>query len=131
MSPKKPKDFIKPTAEALGEPAALIDDVVNFYWSAVRRALSEFEGPSITVTNLGTFKARYNRIPKVKVKYENYINKLTLENMTFNKHTIQNSSKIKLENLAAMKVMMEDEFKRKEEVKIKRRKYVTDKALEE
>ena len=131
MSPKKPKDFIKPTAESLEEPVALVDDVVSFYWSNVRKALSDIEGPSITVLNLGTFKARYNRIHKIEEKYNNYLKDLKLSNMTFNKHTIQDISKRKLENLDKIRKQMEEEYQRKHEVKIKRREYVTNKALEE
>jgi len=131
MTPKTPKDFTKPTAEALELPQGLVDDIVSFYWSAVRKALSEMESPSITVANLGTFKVRYNKISRIEQKYNTYLENLTLESMTFNQHTVQNISKHRLERLEVIRQEMEDEYARKEEVRLKRKAYVTNKNLEE
>lgn len=130
MSPKKPKEFIKPTAEALGYSESVVDDIVGFYWSSVRKALSELRSPSITVANLGTFKVRYKRIEVIESKYKHYLENLAMENMTFNKHAIQNTSKEKLDKLASIREQMEDEFRRKAEVRKKRREYVNNKNLE-
>ena len=131
MNPKKPKEFIKPTAETLNVSETLVDDVVGFYWSAVRKALSDIEGPSVAVTNLGTFKVRYNKIPLLEKRYQNYLDNLESENMTFNKHTLQNISKTKLDSLKEVKEQMEAEYQRKQEVRTKRREYVNKKSLEE
>jgi len=131
MNPKKPKELIKPTAETLEVSEALVDDVVGFYWRAVRKALSDIESPSITLYNLGTFKVRYKKIPLMEKKYNNYLNNLEAENMTFNKHTLQNISKTKLESLSAVKLAMEAEYQRKQEVRTKRNEYVTKKDLDQ
>ena len=131
MNPKKPKNFIKPTAEVLGLSEALVDDAVGFYYSAVRKALSELESPSITVTNLGTFKVRYNRIPVFEKRYQRYLDNLEAEHMTFNKHTLQIISKQKLEGLEKVRELMQEEYDRKQAAKTKRIEYVTNKALEE
>jgi len=131
MNPKKPKEFIKPTAEALEVSETFVDDAIGFYWAAVRKALSDLESPSIAVTNLGTFKTRYNRIPALEKKYQRYLDNLEADHMTFNKHTIQNLSKQKLEGLANIKQKMELEYERKQEVKLKREEYVTQKTVEE
>jgi nucleoid DNA-binding protein len=131
MNPKKPKDFIKPTAEALGHSETLVDDVTGFYWSYVRKALSELEGPSITVTNLGTFKVRYKKIQALEKKHQIYLDNLEADNMTFNKHTLQNISKKKLEGLDKIRKQMEEEFQRKKEVRTKRKIYIDEKNLEE
>lgn len=131
MNPKKPKDFIKPTAEALECSESLVDDIIGFYYGAVRKALSDLESPSVTVANLGTFKVRYNRIPTLEKRYQRYLDNLEAEHMTFNKHTLQNISKKKLAGLADVRKQMEAEFKRKEEVRTKRKEYVTNKTVEE
>ena len=133
MNPKKPKDFIKPTAETLDLSESIVGDVIDFYWSNVRKALSDIEGPFITVTNLGTFKVRYNKISQIEQKYQNYLNNIndtTLESMTFNKHAIQKLSNMKLERLQKVKQELEEEYSRKAEVKLKREAYVTNKNLE-
>lgn len=130
MTPKKPKHFIKPTAEALGLSESLVDDIASFYWSNVRKELSELESPSVTVTNLCIFQVRYKKIDTLKKKYLNYLNGLTPENMTFNKHTIQNLSKEKLKKLDEIRDKMQEEFQRQKEVRAKRKEYVTNKTVE-
>nr|HPQ79770.1 hypothetical protein [Candidatus Dojkabacteria bacterium] len=114
-----------------GLSESLVDDVVGFYWSAVRKELSNLDYPRLTVTNLGTFKVRYNRIPQIEEKYNYYINNIDSDKMTFNKHSIQNTSKEKLEKLKALKEEMNIEWERKQETKLKRTEYVTNKNLEE
>jgi hypothetical protein len=130
MNPKKPKDFIKPTAEVLGQSETLIDDVVGFYWVSVRKALSELEGPSITVANLGTFKVRYKKIKAIEKKYHVYLDSLESDKMTFDKHTLQNTYKSKLLSLDKVRKQLEEEYDRKQKVRTKRKKYIDDKALE-
>jgi hypothetical protein len=130
MSPKKPKDFIKPTAESLEVSESIVDDVVSFYWSSVRKALSDMEGPSITVANLGTFKARYKKIPALEKKYQHYLNNMSLESMTFNKHTVQKLAQTKLEGLKRIQEQMEEDYQRKLETREKRKNYVTNQDLE-
>ena len=130
MSPKKPKEFIKPTAESLGVSESYVDDVISFYWSSVRKALSDMEGPSITVANLGTFRARYKKIPNLERKYQHYLDNMSLESMTFNKHTIQKLAQEKLEGLKRIQEQMEEDYQRKLETREKRKEYVTNKNLE-
>jgi len=133
MNPKKPKDFIKPTAESLDISESIVGDVVDFYWSNVRKALSDIEGPSITISNLGTFKVRYNKIPFVEKKYQHYLDNsedMLMEKMTFNKHALQKLSKMKLERLQKVKKELEKEYSRKAEVKNKRQTYESNKNLE-
>jgi hypothetical protein len=134
MNPKKPKEFVKPTADTLELSESVVGDVIDFYWSSVRKALSDIEGSSITITNLGTFKVRYKKISVLEGKYKHYLNNLddvSMEKMTFNKHALQNLSKMKLERLQAVREELEAERARKHEVKLKRQEYVTNKNLEE
>lgn len=131
MNPKKPKIFIKPTAEALGMSETAVEDVVTFFWIAVKKELSSLESPSISVANIGTFKVRYNRIERLQKKYNTYLERLSADSMTFDKHTSQNVSKEKLEKLAEIKKLMEEEYERKQEVKQKRKEYVQNKSMEE
>ena len=131
MNPKKPKTFIKPTAESLGASETLVDDVVSFFWNAVRKELSSMESPSVSVANIGTFKVRYGRIEQLQKKYTTTLEKMSMDKMTFDKHTVQNIAKEKLDKLAKLKELMEEEYKRKQEVKQKREEYVQNKSVEE
>lgn len=130
MTPKKPKAFIKPTADALGEVESLVDTAVSFFWSAVRKELSSLDSPSVTVPNLGTFKARYKRIPLLERKYNGYIRKFSSDEMTFDIHASQNTAALKLDKLARLREQMEDEYQRQRETKEKRIAYVNNKSME-
>jgi|TARA_R110000772_G_scaffold185598_1_gene296745 hypothetical protein len=129
MNPKKPKQFIKPTADLLGETENLVLDVVNFYWAAVRKELYKLESPSVTVTNLGTFKVRYKRISVLEKKYNNFLKDSSMDKMTFDKHNVHNKSLTKLKKLEELRTKMQEEYERKAEVKKQRQEYVI-KSLE-
>ena len=55
MHPKKAKQLIPEVASSLGLPEDCVTEIVNFYWSEVRRALSSLSEPRIHITNLGDF----------------------------------------------------------------------------
>ena len=131
MNPKKPKQFIKPTAESLGKPETLVSDVVSFYWAAVRKELYSLETPSVTVTNLGTFKARYKRIEVLEKKYNNFLKDTSMDKMTFDKHNVQSKSAAKLKKLEELRTKMQEEYERKAQIKQQREEYVTNKTMEE
>lgn len=131
MRPKKAKHFVQETANKLDCSESLVEDVSSFYWSALRKAVSNLEAPSISVANLGTLKVRYNRIEKIRLKYKNYLQAESPETMTFNKHALQKHSKERIEKLDLLKEQLEEEYKRKQEIKQKRKEYVASKNLEE
>ena len=56
LTPKKAREFIKPTAEELDADILLADDFIQFYWEHVRKALEEPKHCNIDVRRLGIFK---------------------------------------------------------------------------
>lgn len=130
MKPEKAKTFVKPTASKLDLSEVLVDDVVSFYWSTVQKALSNIDGASVTVANLGTFNVRFKRIRKLRARYNKYLTDDPVETMTFNKHSIKKLAEFKLERLEAMEKHFEEEKKRREETKQKRKQYVNTKSVE-
>jgi len=130
MVPKKAKDFTEATSEQMELPLQLVENIASFYWSAVRRALTNLEGSSITIANLCTFKIKPTMLPKRLAKYQSYIDNLPLGNMTFQKHAIYDIAKDRAEKLKAIKEEMDTEREKKEEVKKKRQAYVANKSME-
>lgn len=131
MKPKRPRDLIKPTANQLNMSQQLVEDVISYYWATLQKALSNIESASVRVTGLGTFKVRYKNIDSVKRKYENYLNELDkLDKMTFNKHSLKKLSEFKLNRLEQIQKEIKSEYKRKDEIKKKRKDYVNSKNLE-
>ena len=53
MKPKKPNKIYAEVAEELNIPEAMVNDIVSFYWSQVRRTMESLEDPYIDVDNLG------------------------------------------------------------------------------
>ena len=62
LTPKKARDFIKPTAEELDVDILLADDFIQFYWEQVRKALEEPKYCNIDVRKLGIFKAFHKKV---------------------------------------------------------------------
>lgn len=129
MRPRKSKYFVNKVAEDLEKPQQQIEDIASFYWSELRKALSNIEEPFISVNSLGTFKVRYNKIEKLKKKYQYYLDsEMDAEKMTFNKHTIRKLSESKIESLDRIKDFMQKEKERKDN--FKKRNYDSSQDLE-
>lgn len=83
MLPRKSKEFIKPTAEALGHSEKMVDDITTFYWQQVRNKLSNPTNIALTVANLGVFKIKSWKLNQFIVKYQRIIDHTELD--TFQK----------------------------------------------
>jgi predicted RNase H-like nuclease (RuvC/YqgF family) len=111
MLPKNSKHFIYPTSEKLGCDQQLIEDVVGFYYSTLRKALSNLDCHYIQVENLGLFKAKPIELPKLINKYENHLNILQPE--TFNQMAIKKDLEMRLERVRNLqKLISEDQERR-------------------
>lgn len=130
MRPKKAKEFIKPTALKMDLSESMIEDIVSFYWSAIQKALSNIESASVTVASLGIFKVRIKNIKKLQARYTKYLENTNIESMTFNKHSVKKIAEFKLERITIIEKELEEQRKKKEEIKLKRAKYVADKSME-
>jgi len=76
MLPKNSKHYIVPTAEQLGQDQQLVEDIVCFYYSQVRKSLSNLAHHSILIENVGTFHVKTKQlIPTIK-KYQNQLQKI-------------------------------------------------------
>ena len=76
MNPKKHKVFKEGLDEEFDVSKELIDDLIHFYYSEVRSALSEFKDININIENLGSFSLKKNKLEKSVIKHRNIINKL-------------------------------------------------------
>ena len=55
MNPKKPNIIYKSLAEELETSEDLVEDLIQFYYKALRLKLSNLESPRINVEGLGHF----------------------------------------------------------------------------
>lgn len=64
MKPKNYKDFYDDIAEECNVHKDLVSDFISFFYSKVRKQLSELNHSNIYLPNLGTFKLRLGRLKK-------------------------------------------------------------------
>ncbi len=124
MNPKKASEFIKPTAKLTEVSEQLVSDITSFYWKDLRKALVNLTYPKIRVNGLGVFNTKHWKIPEVEEKYNLYITKLKehqdKDQMTFQRFAILRDVESRLSKLTELKVMIEDQLIKKEQVKEKR-----------
>ena len=122
MLPKSNKHFIQPTAEKLNCDITKVEDAVGFFYSELRKALTNMEGPNIKVPNIGTFKVKNNELPKLKDKYENHLSVLSPD--TFTQMSTKKDLEIRLERVTNLQELINKEKLRKQEFLKKKNEYV-------
>jgi hypothetical protein len=113
MLPKKSKHFILPSAEELSMDFNLVDDVVSFFYSELRKDLTNLKCNTIHVEGLCTFKAKSSELPKLMVKYRKHLEVLQPE--TFNQMATKKDLESKLSKVLALNKMIKNEMVRKKE----------------
>ena len=98
----------------------LVQDIVDFYWKEVRKALSDLRGPRIEVANFGTFRIKSWKLQEAKDDYQKLLNKHNPEKMTFQRHAVRAEIEQRIEQISNMQKMVEDDQYRKQQVKKKR-----------
>lgn len=120
MLPKSSKHYIQPTAETLEIDALLVEEAVSFYYSTLRKALSDLKCHNIQVENLGSFKAKKKELPKLVAKYTKHLSVLNVETLKAMRTKIDVEEK--LEKVRGLQKQIRDDnvrkmefFKKKEE----------------
>jgi len=72
---------LEDVAKEIGVHKDVVDDLVTFYYSEVRKSLSNITHNKITVSNLGTFSLRKNKLIKAIKRQKDILG--NLEKMTF------------------------------------------------
>lgn len=103
MKPKSYKIFKKDIGAEVGVHDQVVDDFITFFYSKVRKNLSDLTYPNINVTGLGTFTVRKVRLEKSIKK--NKSNLGNLEKNTINgyeKHLAIKDKINKMENILSI-----------------------------
>ena len=113
MLPKSSKHYIRPTADELDCDQELVEDVVGFFYTAVRKNLVELKGPNIQIENLGSFRVKHNELPKLVSKFKKHLAVLKPE--TFNQMAIKKDIETKLKRVLSLQFIISKECHRKAE----------------
>lgn len=118
MNPKKHKEFKKGIAEKVGVHPDLVDEFVDFYYSKIRKNLSELTYPSVSLFGLGTFNLRKNKVDQKIKRNKAYLSKLNKENYKEFEKSVAVEEKIK--SLEVTKNKLEEIQKQKKQFKTKK-----------
>jgi hypothetical protein len=105
LVPKKAKDFKKPTAEDLGLPENLVNDVIDFYWAKVRKHISALDYDNISIPNLGVFKVKHWKIDETVEKYKLHISRMEGK---FTEHIVKRDLEERIAKLHLVKKSVEE-----------------------
>lgn len=118
MNPKKHKTILDDIYKELDSNPDLVNDVLDFYWAGVRKAISSVLYPKINIENLGIFNLRPQVLDKTILKYERSLAKSNP--VSFNQYAKYNSVKGRIEILERAKKLIDEEKERRKEIKTNR-----------
>lgn len=95
LNPKKPNQLIKDVSEELNLPKSQIDDIVSFYWAAIRKYMEAGEEPLLDVESLGVFYVKRTSLNKQIQKNEEYLKFLNPANISRFNFYIETQKKLK------------------------------------
>lgn len=134
MNPKKAKQFIKPVAIATDSSEELVSDLINFYWSNIRKSLSELKGTDIIVDGLGTFKIKDWKVNEIEEKYKKMLSRYNIDGeqtkLTFQRFAIKKEIETRLLKIEEMQKMISEEKLKQKQIKILRNAKVNKTNLE-
>ena len=113
MLPKNSKHSILPTAEKLNVDRQLVEDVVSFYYSTLRKTLVDLKHYNIQVEDLGMFKVKSGELPKLYAKYTEQLR--TDKKETYIQGEVRKDITARLEKVKAVQNMMRDTKERKKQ----------------
>lgn len=116
LRPRKAKTLIPDVAKLLNTSSDLIEDVVNYYWTEVRKNLSSLKHQRIHITNLGDFVIKHWKIDdKILMleQWEENNKQKGLQQMTARFKTAEH-----LFELNVIKKLIDEETQRKEFIKL-------------
>jgi len=118
LNPKKPKILLDDLHLELDLDKNLVSDIIDFYWSNVRKSMGQITYPRINIENLGVLELKMKSLQNTIDKYQNALNKS--DNSNFKKYSKYMAIKTRLELLEDSKKLMLEEKNRKIEIKTNR-----------
>lgn len=118
LNPKKPNRLIKEVSDELDLPQSQVDDIVSFYWAAIRKYMEAGEEPLLDVESLGVFYVKRTSLNKQIQKNEEYLKFLNPANISRFNFYIETQKKLK--RFKALTEKMDTNVQAKKEFKQKK-----------
>lgn len=127
MIPKKHKDILLKLIEEKKYDRSFAEDAVSFFWSELRKNLSELSSGSITVRRLGIFQIKEWKIEEFIASYKKHLD--THEGLTFREFKYRRQMEEQYNNFQRLYQEMIGRNLLKQEVKKKRIEYEDNKTM--
>lgn len=76
MNPKHHKEFRKDIAKEVNVHEDVVNDFIDFYYTKLRKSLSDLAYPSVNVFGLGTFNIRKKKLTEAIRKNKSFLGNL-------------------------------------------------------
>ena len=129
MIPKKSKEILEKVIKENDLDKSFTEDAVSFYWSELRRNLTELKYHRITVRKLGIFTIKYWKIDEFVESYKRHLDKG--DALTWKEATYRKAMEKQYDNFSKMRDIMDAELTRKQKKKQDRIKYESAKTMGE
>jgi hypothetical protein len=129
LIPRKPKEILEKVVKENGFDESFTNDAVSFFWTELRKNLSEMAEPSITVSKLGIFTVKHWKIDEFVDAFKNGLD--NADAMTWQQATYRKAMEKQHENFLRLKDKIESEFDRKNQKKKTREEYESAKTMGE
>lgn len=121
MIPKSYKQILKKVIEEKGYDESFAEDAVSFYWSEIRKYLSDLKGINIKVNNLGTFNIKPWRVDEFIETYGKHLKKT--KGVTFAEAKYRKQMEEQYNVFLRLKGFLEEEEKKKQNKKEEKKEY--------
>lgn len=121
MNPKKSKVIVDITAKNLNLDPNLVNDLISFYWSKMRKSLTGLEFPAITLHGLGEMTIRPIKLKEFTEEYVNL--KKYVNPKKFGGYQRIKNIDSRLERLVNMQLMLDIQGMKRENTKTKKNEY--------
>lgn len=117
LNPKKSKIVIPIAAEKLGLPEDMVRDAYEFFWSDVRKAITEIRHHRLKIENFGDLEIRKHKIEKLLNKNKDILK--NTDRSTFKSSAIYDATSEKIVKLERAYAEMLKEIEDRESFKNK------------
>ena len=111
MLPKSHKQFVKKVAEKKNISETIVDDVIGFLYSDLRKGLTELRDIRLKIPQFGVFAIKQTEIPKIQAKYEKHLS--LIKPTTFNQALLKKELEIRSERVKEIAEKIKDEKQRR------------------
>lgn len=118
MKPKSHKNFKSGIAKEVGVHENVVDDFIAFYYSKLRKNLSDLTYPKIFVDGLGTFIIRKNRLDKEIKRKKSYLGNIL--NNTYSGYEKKLAIQDRIEQMEALLSILKEQEEEKKQFKTKK-----------